>query len=74
MMTLSYSTMQCYAFGSPRSIIVPLDIHYFGLVSLFEINLEIEITAVGDPPRYLRDTPQSAKVGTNFADKLRWLG
>jgi hypothetical protein len=33
-----------------------------------------EITAVGDPPRSLRDTPLSAKVGTNFADKWRSLG
>jgi hypothetical protein len=26
-------------------------------------------TAVGDPPRSLRDTPLSAKVGTNFVEK-----
>jgi hypothetical protein len=29
---------------------------------------------VGDPPRWLRDTPQSAKVGTNFGDKRLSLG
>jgi hypothetical protein len=33
-----------------------------------------EITAAGDPPRRLCDTPLSAKVGTNFADKRRSLG
>jgi hypothetical protein len=33
-----------------------------------------ENTAVGDPPRWLRDTPVIAKVGTNFADKRRSLG
>jgi hypothetical protein len=32
-----------------------------------------EITAVEDPPRWLRDTPLFAKVGTNFADKQRSL-
>jgi hypothetical protein len=31
--------------------------------------LKTEITTVGDPPRWLRDTTLSAKVGTNFADK-----
>jgi hypothetical protein len=30
--------------------------------------------AIGDQPRWLRDTPLSAKVGTNFADKWRLLG
>jgi hypothetical protein len=30
--------------------------------------------AVGDPPRWLRDAPLSAKVGTNFADRRRSLG
>jgi hypothetical protein len=35
--------------------------------------LEIEITAVGDPPRWLRGIPVSAKVDTNFADKRRSL-
>jgi hypothetical protein len=30
---------------------------------------QTEITAVGDPPRWLRDIPQFAKVGTKFADK-----
>jgi hypothetical protein len=34
---------------------------------------ETEITAVGDPPQWLRDTPQPAKFGTNFADKRRSL-
>jgi hypothetical protein len=29
---------------------------------------------VGDPPRWLRDTPLDAKVGTNFTDKRRSLG
>jgi hypothetical protein len=28
-----------------------------------------EKTAVLDPPRWLRNTYQSAKAGTNFADK-----
>jgi hypothetical protein len=35
---------------------------------------ETEITAVGDPLRCLRDTPLSAKVGANFADKRQSLG
>jgi hypothetical protein len=29
----------------------------------------MEITAVGDPPRWLLDTLLSVKVGTNFTDK-----
>jgi hypothetical protein len=33
-----------------------------------------EITSVGHPPHWLRDTPLSAKVGTNVADKRRSLG
>jgi hypothetical protein len=33
-----------------------------------------EITTVRDQPRWLRDTPLSAKFGTNFADKRRSLG
>jgi hypothetical protein len=33
-----------------------------------------ENTAVGDPPRQLRNTPLSAKVGTYFADKRRSVG
>jgi hypothetical protein len=33
-----------------------------------------ENIAEEDPPRWLRDTPQSAKVGTNFVDKRRSLG
>jgi hypothetical protein len=37
-------------------------------------SLKTEITAVGDPPRWLRDTPLPAKVDTNFADKRRLLG
>jgi hypothetical protein len=37
-------------------------------------SLRTEITAVEDPPRWLRDTLLSAKVGTNFADKQRSLG
>jgi hypothetical protein len=37
-------------------------------------DLEIEITAVGDPSLWLRDTPLFAKVGTNFADKQWSLG
>jgi hypothetical protein len=32
-----------------------------------------EITAIEDPPRWLRDTPLSAKVGTNFVNKRRSL-
>jgi hypothetical protein len=32
-------------------------------------SLENRDTAVEDPPRWLRDTPLSAKVGTNFVDK-----
>jgi hypothetical protein len=45
-------------------------------VALFQqlyrrFGLENEITAVEDPPSWLRDTPLSAKVGTNFADKQR---
>jgi hypothetical protein len=36
--------------------------------------LETEITSVGDPPRWLRDTPLSAKVGTSFADSCRLVG
>jgi hypothetical protein len=36
--------------------------------------LETENTAVGDPLHRLRDTPPSAKVGTNFAVKRRLLG
>jgi hypothetical protein len=36
--------------------------------------LETEITAVVNSPRCLRDTPLSAKVGTNFVDKRRSLG
>jgi hypothetical protein len=35
---------------------------------------KIEIMAVGDPKRWLRDTPLPAKDGTNFADKWRSLG
>jgi hypothetical protein len=34
---------------------------------------ETEITAVGDPPRLLRNTPLSVKVDTNFADKRQSL-
>jgi hypothetical protein len=41
---------------------------------LYLNGLETEITAVGDPPRWLRDTPLSGKVGINFADKRRLLG
>jgi hypothetical protein len=35
---------------------------------------KIEITAVGYPRLWLRDTSLSAKVATNFADKRRSLG
>jgi hypothetical protein len=35
---------------------------------------KIKITAVGYQPRWLRDNPLSAKIGTNFADKWRSLG
>jgi hypothetical protein len=41
---------------------------------LVRSGLEIEITAVGDPPHLPCDTPLSAKVGSNFADKRRSLG
>jgi hypothetical protein len=34
--------------------------------------LEIREYGRGDPLRWTRDTPLSAKVGTNFSDK-RWL-
>jgi hypothetical protein len=37
-------------------------------------SLKIEITAVGDPQRILRDNPLSSKVGTNFAENRRSLG
>jgi hypothetical protein len=37
-------------------------------------SLETEIMAVGDPPRWLRDTPLRAKVVTKFADKRGSLG
>jgi hypothetical protein len=33
-----------------------------------------EIIAVGYPPRWLRDIPLSAKVGSYFADKRQLLG
>jgi hypothetical protein len=36
--------------------------------------LENQDSAVEDPSRWLRDTPLSAEVGTNFADKRRSLG
>jgi hypothetical protein len=36
-------------------------------------NLETEITAVEDQPRWLSDTPLSTKVGINLADKRRSL-
>jgi hypothetical protein len=36
--------------------------------------LENRDYGLGDPPRSLRDTPLSAKAGTNFADKRRTLG
>jgi hypothetical protein len=36
--------------------------------------LETEITTVGDPLRWLCETPLSAKVGTNFAGKRHPLG
>jgi hypothetical protein len=44
----------------------PLNIPFFGL--------ETEITAVEDPQYWSCDTPLSAKVSTNFADKRRSLG
>jgi hypothetical protein len=34
----------------------------------------MKITAVGDPPGWLRDTPLSTNVGTNFPYKRRSLG
>jgi hypothetical protein len=42
--------------------------------SLFLYYLVTEITTVGDPPRWFRYTPLSAKVGTKFTDKRRSLG
>jgi hypothetical protein len=36
--------------------------------------LESREYCLGDPPGWPRDTPLSAKVGTNFADKRRSLG
>jgi hypothetical protein len=36
--------------------------------------LENRVTAVGNPPRWLRDIHLSAKVGTNVADKRLTLG
>jgi hypothetical protein len=39
-----------------------------------EFSVVTENTAVGDPSRWPRDTPVSAKVGTNFTDKRRSLG
>jgi hypothetical protein len=39
-----------------------------------EFNLESQDYGCRDLPRSLRDTPLSAKVGTNFADKRRSLG
>jgi hypothetical protein len=36
--------------------------------------LENRDYGIKDPPRCLRDTPISAKLGTNFADKRRSLG
>jgi hypothetical protein len=35
---------------------------------------KLEIKAVGDPPRWLRETTLSANVGTNCTDKRRSLG
>jgi hypothetical protein len=34
---------------------------------------KLRLTTVGDPPRWPRDTPLSAKIGTKFADKWRSL-
>jgi hypothetical protein len=36
--------------------------------------LEIREYGLRDPPRWLHDTPLSATVGTNFADRRRLLG
>jgi hypothetical protein len=36
--------------------------------------LENRLTAIGDPPHWLRDTLLSAKVYPNFADKRRSFG
>jgi hypothetical protein len=43
----------------------------FDVLSVLYSCLEIREYARGDPSRGLRDTPLSAKVGTNFADKRR---
>jgi hypothetical protein len=41
------------------------------LVSTTEELFERKSSGRMDPPRWPRDTPISAKIGTNFADKLR---
>jgi hypothetical protein len=48
--------------------------HVFFEYFSFPTVWKAEITGVGDPPSSLRDTPLSAKVGTDFVDKRRSLG
>jgi hypothetical protein len=48
--------------------------YYFYMRVLYSPVQKTEITVVRDPPRWLRDTPLSSKVGTNFADKRRSFG
>jgi hypothetical protein len=47
---------------------------YISFWSLKKLGLENQDYGPRDSPRWPRDTPLSAKVGTNFADKRRSLG
>jgi hypothetical protein len=55
---------------------LPLCFHLISnlLRHIFICGLENRDYGLGDPPRWLRDTPPSAKVGTNFAAKRQSLG
>jgi hypothetical protein len=54
------------------------DMHIFIFIFMFILHIKpvcnIEITAVGDPKRWLRDIRLSTKAATNFAGKQRSLG